>query len=139
MKTSFPYEDKPSTLFEGLKRPVADVKFWSAKRKRWLICRMVVDTGADYSVLPETFARDLAIDLKKECLTIKTAGVGGEQKVYLLKKKILTKVGSSRKRIPLGFLARGNNQYEIPPLLGRYKALDSFGVCFKNFRVTFED
>jgi len=139
MKTLFPYEDKPSTLFKNLKRPIAEVGFWSAKRKRWLVYQMVVDTGADYTILPETFAKDLVVDLKSECTPIETAGVGGEQKVYLLKKKILIRIGNSKRRIPLGFLAGGNRRYEVPPLLGRYKALDSFGMVFKNFSTTFEE
>lgn len=37
-------------------RPYAAVFLFSEKRKEWLLSRMVVDSGADYTLLPRHYA-----------------------------------------------------------------------------------
>lgn len=132
MKISFPYESEPSYIFGTVRRPIAEVSFWSEGRGRWLNYSMIVDTGADYTLLPHSAAQDLKIDLKKEGKDFKTSGIGGNEKVYLVE-NLKIKIGGINLKIPVGFLVRDN----IPPLLGRQKCLDIFDLRFFNFNTHF--
>ena len=131
---SFPYENKSSPIFKIIKRPVAKVKLFSLKRKRWFEYSMIVDTGADYTVFPFSVAGDLSIDIEKECNQYFTRGIGGNEKVFISKKKIPVKIGDYQLKIPLGFLERD----DIPPLLGRQECLDVLDVIFSHFTTTFK-
>lgn len=132
-KVSFPYETRQSVIFKQVKRPVATVGFWSDRFEKWISYNMVVDTGADYTVLPFSSITDLGINPKKECRQFKTQGIGGTETVYFSKKKIKVKIGDVTKEIPLGFLSRNN----IPALLGRQECLNSFAVLFSEFITSF--
>lgn len=129
MKVSFPYEEKRSSIFGIIKRPIAKVRFWSKKYARWLEYTMIVDSGADYTLLPLSKARDLGVDLEKDCRRYTTLGVGGVETVYLSKRKLQIKIGEWDKKILVGFLEKE----DIPPLLGRLGCLDIFDVLFSRF------
>lgn len=131
MKISFPYESEHSNIFGFIKRPIAQVSFWSKKRKRWFNYTMIVDTGADYSLLPYSASEDLAIDLEREAKVFKTFGIGGSETVYLIK-QFKIKIGDGELSIPVGFLGRD----DIPPLLGRQACLNRFNLLFSRF-ITF--
>lgn len=133
MKITFPYEEKESDIFPKIMRPVAEVHFWSKLINGWLGYKMIVDTGADYTILPKYRTVDLGVDLNKDCLIEKTYGVGGKAKVYFLKKKVKIKIGNFKFKIPLGFLA----SKKIPPLLGREGCLNIFRLIFANFQTEF--
>lgn len=86
---------------------------------------MIVDTGADYTLLPRFMARKLGISLEKDCQIFRVLGVGGGERVYFLK-KAKVKLGNWERTIPLGFLERN----EIPPLMGRHLFLETFRTVF---------
>ena len=132
MKVSFPYEVKPSSLFGSVKRPIAKLKFWSKKFSRYLEYVLLVDTGADYTLLPKHIAFELGIDLKKDCNSLLTSGVGGEEKVYFARRRLKIKIENLEKEIPVGFL----DQEDIPPLLGREGCLNDFDIRFVHFITT---
>lgn len=132
-KVSFPYESKKSTIFKKVKRPIAAVDFWSSRFKKWISYSMIVDTGADYTILPFSDAVDLGVDLEKDCLSLETRGIGGTETVHFLKKKIKIRIGNFERDIPVGFLSRD----DIPELLGRQECLDSFSVLFSKFITSF--
>lgn len=132
MKISFPYKEEPSHIFGKVKRPVASVSIWSAQRHRWLTYTMIIDTGADYTILPYSAIDDLKIDLEKDAFSLRTFGIGGSETVYLLK-GCKIKIDRYEMVIPVGFLARD----DIPPLLGRQSCLDNFNVLFSRFVTTF--
>lgn len=132
MKVRFPYQTKPSSIFGTIKRPVAKISFWSKKFNRFLEYLMIVDTGADYTLLPFSAAEELGIDPKKDCQLFKTAGIGGEEKVYFARKRLKIKIGNLEKKIPVGFL----DQEDIPPLLGREGCLNDFDMRFVHFITT---
>lgn len=132
MKISFPYEVEPSQIFGVVKRPIAQVSFWSEKRKRWLNYTLIVDTGADYTLLPYSAAFDLGVDLERDCREYKTFGIGGSENVYLVK-GFKIKLGKRELKIPLGFLSRD----DIPPLLGREECLNKFAVLFSGYVTLF--
>lgn len=132
MKVSFPYEEKPSTLFGKVKRPVAQVKFWSEKFKKYIEYIMLVDTGADYTLLSKHVSIELGINLKKDCVTLLTSGIGGKELVYFVKKGIKIQLGNIEKTILIGFIRRT----DIPPLLGRESCLNDLDVRFLHFTTT---
>lgn len=86
---------------------------------------MIVDTGADYSLLPRYMAGKLGINLEKDCKIFNTYGVGGQERVYFLP-KIRVKLGNWERIIPIGFLERN----EIPPLMGRHQFFETFETHF---------
>lgn len=133
MPISFPFRKEKSPIFGNIHRPVAEVFFKEKLHNLWQPVTMIVDTGADYTLLPLFLAEELGANLAKDCQTIITQGVGGTSKVYLLKNKIEARIGYLNRRIPLGFL---DNDY-IPPLLGRQEFLETFRVIFEKFHVTF--
>lgn len=93
---------------------------------------MLVDTGADYTLLPKFYAEDLGISLEKDCIPYSTFGVGGSEMVYVLK-NINVRLSEWEFNIPVGFLERDN----IPPLLGRQNFLEDFKVVFFKHTTSF--
>lgn len=133
MGLKFVFEKEQSSIFGMIHRPMAKVLFWSKKKSNWVSVRMVIDTGADYSLLPKFIADQLGINLTKDCKTFYTSGVGGSEKVYFLSKTKI-KLGEWERTVPIGFLNKDN----IPPLLGRQGFLETFEVLFSsNHTVSF--
>ena len=128
MKLLFPYESEKSHIFGTVKRPIVNVSFWSKKRKRWFNYMMIVDTGADYTLLPYSASEDLDVVLEKEAKEFRTFGIGGSETVYLIQ-NFKIKIGKIDLAIPVGFLSRD----DIPPLLGRQECLNKFNLLFSNF------
>lgn len=88
---------------------------------------MIVDTGADYTLLPRFMAHELGISLETDCKTFSTYGVGGGERVYFLP-NIKVRLGKWKRTIPVGFLERN----EIPPLMGRHLFLETFETLFSS-------
>ncbi len=65
---------------------------------------MIVDSGADYTLLPFSKAKDLGVDLEKECRRYTTLGIGGAETVYLSKRKLPVKIGEWKKKISIAVL-----------------------------------
>lgn len=131
----FPFDSGSRADLGLIRRPIAQVQFYSQKYKKLINISMLIDTGADYTLLPRSTAQALGIDLKRDCSVFSTFGVGGKEKVYILKNKIEIIIGKIKIKIPLGFLERDN----IPPLLGRFQCLESLELTFSKFTTTFND
>ena len=93
---------------------------------------MLVDTGADYTLLPKLYASHLGIRLDHDGQTFDTMGIGGSERVSLVRRWPM-QLGQWERKIPLGFLARN----DIPPLLGRQACLETFRLTFFRHRTTF--
>ena len=132
MEVKFPFEVKRSGIFGQTARPVARVDFWSQLTKDWVEIIMLVDSGADYTLLPRFYALDLGVNLEKDCRPYSTFGIGGAETVYIFQKEKV-KLGKWQFAIPVGFLERDN----IPPLLGREKFLEKFKVVFCQHTTSF--
>lgn len=133
MVLKFPFRVEKSSILGTIHRPVARVFFWSKQIEQWTEVWMIVDTGADYTLLPRFMADKLGINLEKECKIFNTYGVGGGERVYFLP-KIKVKLGEWEQSIPVGFLERN----EIPPLMGRHLFLETFETLFSsNHTVSF--
>ena len=128
----FSFDKSSSEIFGYVYRPIANVNFWSRNIKSWVEVIMIVDTGADYTLLPRFCAMDLGINLKKECRIYWTGGIGGREKVYLFR-EMRVKLGKWERNIPVGFIDRDN----IPPLLGRQEFLETFEVTLIKHSTTF--
>lgn len=134
MKVSFPFKEERSEIFGKVHRPIAEVFFKHRTRGIWQPVTMIIDTGADYTLLPRFLATPLGIDLNRDCKVINTQGVGGKSKVYLVKGKIGVRIGNFKREIPVGFLSSDF----IPPLMGRQEFFETFKVVFDDFYVSFE-
>jgi len=133
MALKFSYKKEKSLILGTIYRPIAKVLFWSKKGRYWTEVWTIVDTGADYTLLPRFLAQDLKVDLEKGCQVFLTQGVGGSERVYFLP-KIKVKLGQWERIIPVGFLERN----EIPPLMGRHLFLETFEALFSsNHTVSF--
>lgn len=109
-------------------RPFINVSLLSKKKKEWWPIEMLVDSGADYTMLPRRYAENLGIDLNINCSTITTSGIGGAETVYIYNNMEI-KIGDWQKKIPIGFLERD----DIPALLGRLKCLEVLEIIFKQY------
>lgn len=77
MSITFKFEKAHSRIFGAIHRPVAVVEFQSRRSKKWTKVKVLVDSGADYTLLPWFLAEDLEIDPEKDCDLFETRGVGG--------------------------------------------------------------
>jgi len=117
----FKYRRIPSEIFGSIYRPYITVMLQKKDKSGWRKARMIVDTGADYSILPRSYAVYLGIDLTADCIAQSTHGVGGMETVYIYKGLVL-KVGDFERKVPVGFLDRD----DIPALFGRHECLETF-------------
>lgn len=126
MAVSFRYEALGDLGFGQIYRPVALVRFFSPVTEKSVKVWMIVDTGADYTILPRHFAQKLRISLERDCSKDITTGVGGNQTVYFYKGKLKVLIGPEERQVPLAFF--DNN--EVPALLGRLGFLETFDAEF---------
>lgn len=122
----------PSQIFGTIYRPVVKAEFKIVGVQDWLEVPMIVDTGADYTILPRWLANDLRVDLHRDCERHSTFGIGGTEIVYLAR-RMLVQLGRWRGNVPVGFLNRDN----VPALLGRQEFSDRFRLIFENHTTTF--
>lgn len=135
MDVTFDFEKGDPNYFGQVYRPIAKVLLQSPKRKDiWSETWMVVDTGADFTILPRFMSHDLLVSLEKDCIKDITLGVGGPSSIYLCKFRIVAKIGDMERSVPLAFF----DSNEVPPLLGRLGFLETFDTEFnKNHTVIF--
>jgi len=136
MGVSFKYEDIGKSIYGHIFRPVAKVSLISPSTDNTIDIWMVVDTGADYTIIPHHFSEKLRISLEHDCISDVTFGIGGNQNIYFCKSKIKAKIGNMERRIPIAFF----DSNEIPALLGRLGFLETFNTEFlKSHIVVFKD
>lgn len=133
MALKFPFRVEKSFILGKIHRPFAQVFFWADQTQNWTEVWAIVDTGADYTLLPRFMADKLGVDLEKDCKVFTTYGVGGGERVYFLP-KIKVRLGEWKRTIPVGFLERN----EVPPLMGRHLFFETFETLFSsNHTVSF--
>lgn len=131
-KLGFPFQREKSSLFGTVYRPVAQVQFWSFRRRLWDTIALIVDSGADYTLFPRYFSRFLGVDLKRDCEQHLTSGIGGTERISLFR-EMPVKIGRWQNKIPVGFLAHD----DVPPLLGRQDCLEKVGLVLHKRRTIF--
>lgn len=132
MPLVFEFDKVSSPIFGFVYRPVAWVEFWSKTQKRWIGIWTVVDSGADYSLLPRYMSRYLGINFLNDCKAFSTYGIGGKENVFLLEKAKI-KLGAWEVTSPVGFLERDT----VPPLLGRHGFMEKFSTLFFDHKTYF--
>lgn len=134
MDVRFPFEDNGKSHFGHILRPVAKITLQSPIVAKAVDIWMVVDTGADYTIIPRHFSEKLRISLETDCIKDITSGVGGTQTIYFVRSKIKAKLGSIERKIPLAFF----DTNEVPALMGRLGFLETFDTTFlKSHTVVF--
>jgi len=133
MPLKFRHKAVPSALFGVVYRLIADVLVRTKDKGDWVSVSMIIDTGADYTIMPKRYAPLLGIDVNVDCMEHRTQGIGGSETVYLCR-DITVRLGRWERHIPLGFLDRD----DIPPLLGRQDFLETFRAIFERHETTFE-
>lgn len=127
MNVKTPFKREGSGIFGVVSRPYVPVNFWLKKLSIWTEIMMIVDSGADYTLLPKFYAEKLGISLHRDTSRFSTSGVGGAAGVYMLKGKQTVNLFGWERKVPLGFL----DDNDVPPLLGRQGFMDTFSVCFR--------
>src|SRR3990167_9496299 len=112
---SSPFDFRGEGYLGKIYRPYIQVLLTSKNIDELIPVEVLIDTGADYTLLPKKYADLLDINLLKECKLDRTYGIGGEEKIYLCKNLITLKINDFKMIIPAGFLEKD----DIPPLLGR--------------------
>ena len=133
MSVSFPFEVRPSAIFGKVFRPIALVSFWSKISNNWVEISTIVDTGADYTLLPRYQLKNPGVDIERDCQTFETEGIGGSELVYVLPNQKIW-LGGKEFLAPIGFLDRDN----VPPLLGRQALLENIRLVFDNHKTILE-
>ena len=70
----FPFKKIGKEYLGAIWRPYATVSI-KAKNTDWILVQMLVDSGADYTLLPRKYAELLGIDFSK-CVPKTTLGIG---------------------------------------------------------------
>lgn len=131
---STPFSFRGSGYLGKIYRPYLQVLITSSRIDEWIPIEVVVDTGADYTLLPKRDAELLHINLESDCSVESTRGVGGIEGVYLCRNKVRIKINNWEKVIPVGFLAKD----EVPALLGRLDCLEAIRLVMENRTTIFE-
>lgn len=130
---TFPFTFIGKTQFGKIYRPYAIILAFSKIRTKWQPIEVIIDSGADYTLLPQRYAHILGISIQKECRKETTLGVGGTETVYQYR-NLPIKIGEWEKQIPVGFL----NRDDIPSLLGRLECLEDIRLLFNNHKSVLE-
>jgi len=123
----FSYKEKESRILGVILRPLIKIEVFSEKYRDWeTIDDVLIDTGADLTVLPrfigESIINDVTIgeytEIKGIVPTSLLIAFIHRLKIKAAGKEFETKVA----------IADSN---DVPPILGRYEALDLFNLEFK--------
>lgn len=131
---SSPFSFRGQGYLGKIYRPYVKIEITSKKMKEWIPLEVLVDTGADYTLLPQRYAGLLGINIKSDCRPENTYGIGGGETIYQCKDSVVIKIGSFKKTIPVGFLSRN----DVPALLGRLQALEVLQLSMKDKITIFE-
>jgi hypothetical protein len=134
MAVTFRFQEIPSHIFGHIYRPIALVEFKHRVEDTWQPIEMIVDTGADYSILPRSYAAPLGVDLDRDCVALHTVGIGGSEQVFLYRGQPI-RLGRYERKIAVGFLSREQG----PALLGRHEFLETFRVILAGRKIRFDE
>jgi hypothetical protein len=125
---SFPYR----ALYGALLKPAVPLVIHGPKNR--LTTPGLIDSGADYSMFPASFAVPLGIDLATECHQETCTTAGGDVTQHIYEAALEVEIQAMATRIPLkvAFLAN------VPVvLLGRTDFFSQFKVLFDERSQTF--
>jgi len=123
----FPFTEKESKILGKILRPLLEIEVFSDIRNSWeIIEEVLVDTGADLTVLPRFIGESIIDDIT----TGEYVEIKGIVPTSLLIAFIHTlKIKAAGKEFETKVAIADSN--DVPPILGRYEALDLFNLEFK--------
>jgi predicted aspartyl protease len=126
MDIEFPYREEESDIFDRIKRPRIKVEIFSQTTGAWgVIDEVLVDTGADFCVLPRLIGNLLVEDITQGKYTeIKGVVPGVRLIAYLHELRI--KLGGREFTAPVAIA----DSDDVPCIFGRVRALDLFDANF---------
>ncbi|MBI2982174.1 MAG: retropepsin-like domain-containing protein [Deltaproteobacteria bacterium] len=84
----------------------------------------LVDSGADFTLLPRRFASEIGINLKR-CEPSTTLGVEGRG-ITIYHSSVVLRIGNYQSKIRCAFAQHDR----IPPLLGRLDVFSKYNITF---------
>lgn len=132
----FSYKQKESKILGTILRPLIEIEIFSQVRNDWeVIEEVLVDTGADLSVLPRFIGESIINDVTTgEYVEIK--GIVPTSLLIAFVHKLKFKAVGKEFETKVA-IADSN---DVPPILGRYAALDLFNLEFmKGKEMNFKD
>lgn len=121
----FPYTEKESRIFGRILKPIIYIEIFSEKHDLWCgIDNVVVDTGADITLIPRDIGEELVGDIFSGTKASIKSVTPYEVDVYIhnLKLRVIGKEFNTKVAIA--------DSEEVPNLLGRFGALDLFKAEF---------
>lgn len=122
--SEYEYRDGESRIFKKVKRPL--ISFEVKTKDGWLsLTDVLVDTGADISVLPKDIGERIIGDITKG-KKFEIRGVVPDAKLVVFLHNLIFKIENKEFQLPIP-IADSN---DVPQILGRVKGLDLFNVEF---------
>lgn len=121
----FKWRAESSRVFGTIERPVAEI--WvQGKNGEWQDTVVYVDSGADVTILPRSFAHILGIDIESGQYAV-FGGIGaGKIETYIHRVKM--KIGDYASEADVAFAVTNL----VPNLLGRRDLFKTYEIQFKN-------
>jgi len=121
----FPYQKEKSKLFGEILRPL--IKFEIKTKIGWVDAVGYLDSGADITLLPLSFARVLGIKIEDE--EIKEIRGIGDNAVSVIIKEVEIKIGNVELKARVGIALIE----EVPYLIGRKDIFNKFRIIFEEY------
>lgn len=132
----FSYIEKESKVLGKILRPLIEIEIFSQVRNDWeIIEEVLVDTGADLTVIPRFIGESIISDITSgEYTEIKGIVPTSLLIAFIHKLKIKTAGKEFETKVAIA------DSNDVPPILGRYWALDLFNIKFlKGKEMVFND
>lgn len=120
----FRFTQGRSEIYGTVHRPGAKV-YILTERGTWLPHSMLVDTGADYTLLPRSIGEFLGFRRKADERLYRAGGVGGGT-IRVVMRRVMMRLGRHEFSADVGW----SDSDEVPLLLGRSDVFDLFDVHF---------
>ena len=121
----FPYQKEKSALFGQILRPI--VQFQIKTKIGWISVMGYLDSGADMTLLPLSFAKALGIKIEEE--QVKEIRGIGDSAVSVIIKEIEMKISDVNIKANVGIALIE----EVPYLLGRKDIFNKFRIIFEEY------
>ena len=121
----FPYQKERSVLFGKILRPI--IKFEIKTKIGWVSVMGYLDSGADLTLLPLSFAKLLGIKIEEE--DVKEIRGIGDSAVSVIIKEVEIKIGDVSLKANVGIALIE----EVPYLLGRKDVFSKFRIIFEEY------
>lgn len=129
-RVRFPYRVEHSRTLGRVSTPLLSVDVFSpATRSWWTVGNVLADTGSDFTVFPMELGRHWFLDVRAAQRS-EIYGITPDRSLPVYLHDLNLRIGSRRFRCLAGIV----DSERIPPILGRYQALDRFSAIYTKGR-----